>query len=1114
MKKILLPILALGGLLFASSCQMDEPDAGTLTGEVDFSITAGIPSGITTYTPAGSGSHNGGAMLLAPEEYTLRYTLEVYDKEDKLAYEDTKDAVDFGGVTFDVRLLAKVYDFVFWADFVKKDDGTAFYNVDNLKNITYASTVVSAQELADDAADAYYKKEEVDLTQSSKSLDVTLKRPFGKIRLIATDVLDGNNKQTEKPKTVTIDFGNASIPTAFNAFEGKVIEGSTEDAGVVNFPANKETTMVNNQEKKDVYLLGINYIFESSAIPSYSMDVKVTSDQGNIIGQRSLSSIPVQENKLTTVIGNFYTNEGSIDVVVEDAFDGENEEPVTETIPVTPDDDLQAIINAAEPYAVIELEPGTYSGNYNFVAGKSLTFRGANAGINPNTGSRQDETVFTGTLGASRLSTSEVLDMEIVIDGIKFEEDGTKIGNSSYNAIGDLTVQNCIFEPTTTENNFFIATNHNATESCRSTIRLINNHIGNTTTDYNSYYPVRLWAVKNVEVIGNVFEVDPGFEGLQHINISDLSGSEDASIIVKNNTFTNGPAGVTITSWKVGETPWSEDLFTGTIEITGNTFNNVGQTSIQDPERHDVPIFISPEYVDDDVTKGRVQDHGQFDADITVEDNTYNGGLRENVIVNLTVHISTDAELKAALRNQTDGQTWYIAAGDYDVTEYKGYVNSGNPGWYGSAFWIVKDGIKIYGEGNPVIFARSNQQNASGDYGGQNTITVEGDNVEIDGITVKGIQYENIEGGNKAVAICSADNFTFKNSTILPAENENGGSLLFESDMSGKTALVENTKILGALITRYMNHDDATDITLRNVEIDPTQYKNYSAAFSTTNDKTQKSFKDVVTVDGELKLHIYDSENSNMQDIFNAIPDGSTVILHGNIQGPVVNGDPYYTNALKISSKITLTCEDNATLSGIVELNAPMTLDHVNYSYSGLNTTYGNIWIGSQDVVIQNSMLFAEYDLEHSVAPNSDRNRSGEFGFIRPLDHNLQLLNNTIQTNAMGIFGGGLPGGMIKGNTFKNLDGYTSRTVWLNWADMKNLTIEDNTIYNRHMVLGGNASIIGNKFLELGANGTSGYAFYFWSAFSGSISGNEYSQVDPTQPLATGKDGVTIPNFD
>lgn len=120
--------------------------------------------------------------------------------------------------------------------------------------------------------------------------------------LIATDQLDGDhNKQTEVPGTVTVDFKDAEIPTAFNAFEGKAVDGKTAKAGVLTFTAVEENTEAGDTQYSGVYLLGFDYIFESAAVPSYSMDVKVTSDKGNVIGQRSLSSIPVQENKLTTV---------------------------------------------------------------------------------------------------------------------------------------------------------------------------------------------------------------------------------------------------------------------------------------------------------------------------------------------------------------------------------------------------------------------------------------------------------------------------------------------------------------------------------------------------------------------------------------------------------------------------------------------------------------------------------------------------------------------------------------------------------------------------------------------------------------------------------------------
>lgn len=449
MKKILLPILTLGGLLFAASCQMDEPDAGTLTGEVDFSITAGIPGGISTYAdPAGSGSHNGGAVLLDPDEYTLRYTLEVYDRNGKLAYDETKNAPKgtFDGVTFDVRLLAKVYDFVFWADFVK-EDGTAFYNVDDLKNITYASTVVSAQELADDAADAYYKKEEVNLTQSSKSLDVTLQRPFGKIRLIATDALNDNNKQDEVPETITIDFGNAAIPTAFNAFEGKVIEGKTANAGTVTFTAQTETTTVNGDEKENVYLLGFHYFFESSAIPSYAMDVTVTSNEDNVIGQRSLSSIPVQENKLTTVIGNFYTNEGSIDVIVEDKFGNEDVK------------ELEDLIFPEEGKVLVTKENGIES-TFNTI-GEALSNIGSNYAVITLAASDYNETVVIPENANIRIvgqegTTVNAITAEkgtAVFENIKFDGNQTYNENATVYALGasNLTLLNCVIEPQNSE---------------------------------------------------------------------------------------------------------------------------------------------------------------------------------------------------------------------------------------------------------------------------------------------------------------------------------------------------------------------------------------------------------------------------------------------------------------------------------------------------------------------------------------------------------------------------------------------------------------------------------------------------------------------------------------
>ena len=333
MKKIILSALAIGGLLFAASCQMDESGSGTLTGEVDFTITAGIPGGISTYAPAGSGSHNGGAMLLDPDNYDLRYIMQAYDETGKLAYNATQyvsDDFTTQQVVFEARLIAKKYNFVFWADFVPEGQKADYYykttdaegNID-LCDITYAQ----APNFTDDAMDAYTKVVEVNLSAQNQNItEIKLQRPFGKLRLIATDQLSGDLQNDELPASTELTYASGTtVPDIFNALTGKA-GGNTREISTVSSTSVQEDAVVNGTTYEGAYFLIANYIFASDANTGYAMDVTVKDEAGNITGTRSLSQIPIVKNKLTTVIGNFYTNSSTLEVIIEDPF----EEPENE----------------------------------------------------------------------------------------------------------------------------------------------------------------------------------------------------------------------------------------------------------------------------------------------------------------------------------------------------------------------------------------------------------------------------------------------------------------------------------------------------------------------------------------------------------------------------------------------------------------------------------------------------------------------------------------------------------------------------------------------------------------------------------------------------------------
>jgi len=346
-KKIQLALAAIM-VVFMFSCSNEMNVNNRNEGFVDFTVKTSIPKTIQTYA-----SHNGGATNVDETSYDLRYILEVWTKDatPKLAYRGYKivdDNFTKGSVTFSARLLALEYNFVFWADFVA--DGTTeatahdadlFYITNNgsteaqiiaiptcdpgLQEISLNLTAATYN-VSEDARDAYYKMLSVDLRTQSVLDNVSLNRPFGKYRLVSVDnVVDGYFSETSISKTKIEYKGSATLPTNFNALTGEV-GASTIDLTGMEFTCDvvQENAVVGGVTYPDAYILAFDYIFAGAA-QTVAFDVSVFSDADATakIGSKSISNIPIKKNKLTTIVGNFFTNSFDYTVVVDDEFDGE-----------------------------------------------------------------------------------------------------------------------------------------------------------------------------------------------------------------------------------------------------------------------------------------------------------------------------------------------------------------------------------------------------------------------------------------------------------------------------------------------------------------------------------------------------------------------------------------------------------------------------------------------------------------------------------------------------------------------------------------------------------------------------------------------------------------------
>ena len=277
--------------------------------------------------------------------YDLRYTLEVYDANDDgtgepIYRERLVNYLDkYAPTTFDLRLVPnREYKFVVFADFVEqgsKDD--LYYDTTDLRNIT-AKTGAEGWNAMNEVRDAYFVSENVEVS-TSLTKTLTLTRPFGKVRVIATDLdyIAGYSA----PGYVEVTYHTEALYKSFNAINGQL--NATPLAGnelVYGFEVKKNAPYTEgyDAEAKNQTLFA-DYLFarEGQQMPINFKMAVYESKGGRLIKETDFNTqIPVQRNHLTTIIGDVLTTEANITIVVNDDFVEEMINPSMEVAPAAP----------------------------------------------------------------------------------------------------------------------------------------------------------------------------------------------------------------------------------------------------------------------------------------------------------------------------------------------------------------------------------------------------------------------------------------------------------------------------------------------------------------------------------------------------------------------------------------------------------------------------------------------------------------------------------------------------------------------------------------------------------------------------------------------------------
>ena len=284
------------GTLMLASCSNDEPTApGAQTVEASFSLNI---AGEVATRAGNSNSSLGGAQNLGAKN--LNYILALYEVADNNTFIlsdfcQVSDSDGDGERFSPMVTLGKTYTMVALAHFGDRLTLTDAQKTDYLKAMPVAGV------FNDEAEDFYVATKTARFTADNLQHALTLKRPYAKLRIVATDY-----PAAATISSVSIDYGTNTL---FNRFDALTQQFSDATISQPLTASQYNTSDAATAKTIVADYFPVNTVSPTTYLSAFTVTVTL---EGGSSFSRTFNDIPLQRNALTTLSGTFFSSQSQM----------------------------------------------------------------------------------------------------------------------------------------------------------------------------------------------------------------------------------------------------------------------------------------------------------------------------------------------------------------------------------------------------------------------------------------------------------------------------------------------------------------------------------------------------------------------------------------------------------------------------------------------------------------------------------------------------------------------------------------------------------------------------------------------------------------------------------